>query len=253
MAARPFRRDLALLAALLPLGVVAQAVLGGYTVENKLAPGFVMAHFGLSMIILIAAVALVWRAATGRSPDPSRPTAPRYGRSRAAAAGRDRRVRGHRDDCLRAAPGGAVGQVIKRLHFEGADTLNWMVHAHGALAFASAWPPWPSGSCSGGARRDAELRARGDVPMRSDRRPGDRRDGPVRDASAVRAGLGARRAGDVHLALRAVERRGCGADRTARAQERQFGARRGRAGDNHPWHPLALRAYWPTSGLYLPI
>ena len=55
---RPFRRDLAILAVLLPLGVLAQAVLGGFTVREHLAPGFVMGHFGLSMIILIGAVAL---------------------------------------------------------------------------------------------------------------------------------------------------------------------------------------------------
>src|SRR3954454_4812417 len=59
---RPFRRDLALIGALLPLGVVGQAVLGGFTVRNHLAPGFVMGHFALSMLILIAAVALAWRA-----------------------------------------------------------------------------------------------------------------------------------------------------------------------------------------------
>ncbi|MBV9424217.1 MAG: COX15/CtaA family protein, partial [Solirubrobacterales bacterium] len=59
---RPFRRDLAVLALLLPLGVLAQAVLGGFTVREHLAPGFVMGHFGLSMIILIAAVALAWRS-----------------------------------------------------------------------------------------------------------------------------------------------------------------------------------------------
>src|SRR5204863_1884251 len=59
---RPFRRDLALLGLLLPLGVVAQAVLGGFTVREHLAPGFVMAHFSLSMLILVAAVALAWRA-----------------------------------------------------------------------------------------------------------------------------------------------------------------------------------------------
>jgi len=60
---RPFRRDLAVLAVLLPLGVVAQAVLGGFTVREHLAPGFVMAHFALSMIVLVAAVALAWRSA----------------------------------------------------------------------------------------------------------------------------------------------------------------------------------------------
>src|SRR3984957_9747084 len=59
---RPFRRDLAWLAVALPLGVVAQAVLGGFTVREKLAPGFVMSHFLLSMVILIAAVGLAWRA-----------------------------------------------------------------------------------------------------------------------------------------------------------------------------------------------
>ena len=39
---RPFRRDLAVLGVLLPLGVIGQAVLGGFTVRNHLAPGFVM-------------------------------------------------------------------------------------------------------------------------------------------------------------------------------------------------------------------
>ena len=49
---RPFRRDLAVLGVVLPVGVVAQAVLGGFTVRNHLAPGFVMGHFALSMLIL---------------------------------------------------------------------------------------------------------------------------------------------------------------------------------------------------------
>ena len=35
---RPYRRDLMLLGALLPLGVVAQIVLGGFTVLFDLAP-----------------------------------------------------------------------------------------------------------------------------------------------------------------------------------------------------------------------
>ena len=59
---KPFRRDLAILAGLLPLGVIAQAVLGGFTVRYDLAPGFVMAHYGLSMVILVPAVMLAWRA-----------------------------------------------------------------------------------------------------------------------------------------------------------------------------------------------
>src|SRR5438105_13771440 len=59
---RPFRRDLAVLGVILPIGVIGQAVLGGFTVRNHLAPGFVMGHFALSMLLLIAAVALAWRA-----------------------------------------------------------------------------------------------------------------------------------------------------------------------------------------------
>jgi cytochrome c oxidase assembly protein subunit 15 len=59
---RPYRRDLAVIGVLLPLGVVGQAVLGGFTVRNHLAPGFVMGHYALSMLILIAAAALAWRA-----------------------------------------------------------------------------------------------------------------------------------------------------------------------------------------------
>src|SRR5919206_2982746 len=59
---RPFRRDLALLALLLPLGVASQAVLGGLTVWYGLKPGWVVGHFLVSMLLLVACVALVWRA-----------------------------------------------------------------------------------------------------------------------------------------------------------------------------------------------
>src|SRR6478735_7137950 len=41
----PFRRDLAILGVLLPLGVVGQAVMGGLTVLYGLAPGWVMGHY----------------------------------------------------------------------------------------------------------------------------------------------------------------------------------------------------------------
>jgi heme a synthase len=63
---RPYRRDLMWLGALLPLGVIGQAVLGGLTVRGALDYGWVMGHYALSMLILVAAVALVWRA---REPD----------------------------------------------------------------------------------------------------------------------------------------------------------------------------------------
>ena len=136
---RPFRRDLLVLAVALPLGVAAQAVLGGYTVENKLAPGFVMAHFSLSMVILIAAFALYWRA----RPPTIEPAAVTPTDRVAVLAVRALApfaavvlVAGTAATAAGPHSGGAVGQTIKRLHFFGARTLSWTVHAHGAIAFA---------------------------------------------------------------------------------------------------------------------
>jgi cytochrome c oxidase assembly protein subunit 15 len=132
---RPFRRDLAWLALSLPLGVVAQAVLGGFTVREHLAPGFVMAHFGLSMIVLIAAVALAWRAtfepgARPRSTDRISVWSVRallpigavtiFAGTAATAAG--------------PHAGGSPGQRIHRLHFKGTETLTWLVHRHATIA-----------------------------------------------------------------------------------------------------------------------
>jgi heme a synthase len=132
---RPFRRDLALLALSLPLGVVAQAVLGGFTVREHLAPGFVMAHFSLSMIVLVAAVALAWRSthepgSRPRSTDrlsvwSVRGLAPLgaltiFAGTAATAAG--------------PHAGGSPGQRIHRLHFKGQDTLTWVVHRHATIA-----------------------------------------------------------------------------------------------------------------------
>src|SRR3954452_2345317 len=59
---KPFRRDLAIVAALMPVGVVIQAVLGGLSVLYGLAPGWVMAHFLVSMLILAGATTLAWRS-----------------------------------------------------------------------------------------------------------------------------------------------------------------------------------------------
>jgi cytochrome c oxidase assembly protein subunit 15 len=132
---RPFRRDLAWLSVTLPLGVVAQAVLGGFTVREHLAPGFVMGHFGLSMIILIGAVALAWRAtyepgSRARSGDrlgvwSIRALVPLgaltiFAGTAATAAG--------------PHSGGVSGQRIHRLTFKGNDTLTWVVHRHATIA-----------------------------------------------------------------------------------------------------------------------
>jgi heme a synthase len=70
---RPYRRDLMWLGALLGLGVIGQAVLGGLTVRGALDYGWVMGHFALSMLILVAAVILVWRAGQAREEEAEEP------------------------------------------------------------------------------------------------------------------------------------------------------------------------------------
>ncbi len=132
---RPYRRDLVLLAWLLPLGVLAQAVLGGYTVEEHLAPGFVMGHFGLSMLILVAAVALAWRSA--HEPGTQAVSNDRAGvwAVRALAPLAALTVfAGMATTAAGPHSGGAVGQRIHRLSFEGRDTLTWLVHRHATIA-----------------------------------------------------------------------------------------------------------------------
>jgi cytochrome c oxidase assembly protein subunit 15 len=132
---RPFRRDLMWLSLTLPVGVLAQAVLGGFTVREHLAPGFVMGHFALSMIVLIGAVALAWRATyePGQRPRSTdrltvwciRALLPLgaitiFAGTAATAAG--------------PHSGGVSGQHVHRLTFKGNDTLTWLVHRHATIA-----------------------------------------------------------------------------------------------------------------------
>jgi cytochrome c oxidase assembly protein subunit 15 len=135
-ARKPFRRDLALIAALLPLGVVGQAVMGGLTVLYGLAPGWVMAHLILSMVMIVAGVVLWWRARPAWSPGER---AGDLAVSRAAwglfvlgfvtiAAGTVATAAGPH------AGGSGTGDVVERLDFKGADTVAWLVNRHGALA-----------------------------------------------------------------------------------------------------------------------
>lgn len=62
------RRDLTLLSFGLWLGFLGQAVLGGITVLTKLHPATVAAHFLLSMVLLVNAVALSRRSRQGAGP-----------------------------------------------------------------------------------------------------------------------------------------------------------------------------------------
>jgi cytochrome c oxidase assembly protein subunit 15 len=132
---KPFRRDLAWLAVSLPLGVVGQAVLGGFTVREHLAPGFVMAHFGLSMIILIAAVALAWRATYEPGSRPRSHDRVSVWAVRALAPlGALTIFAGTGATAAGPHSGGLSGDRVHRLHFKGADTLMWVVHRHATIA-----------------------------------------------------------------------------------------------------------------------
>jgi cytochrome c oxidase assembly protein subunit 15 len=133
---RPFRRDLALIALLLPLGVAGQAVLGGLTVRYGLSPSWVIAHFLLSMLLLVACVTLAWRARfePGERPPASDRLATWAVRALlplgalTIAAGTLATAAGPH------AGGEGTHDVVPRLDWFGRDTLSWAIHQHGALA-----------------------------------------------------------------------------------------------------------------------
>lgn len=64
----PYRRDLFRWSLLLVVGVIGQMPLGGITVLTHLHPASVAAHFVLSILLLVAAVVLVWKARHGSEP-----------------------------------------------------------------------------------------------------------------------------------------------------------------------------------------
>jgi cytochrome c oxidase assembly protein subunit 15 len=130
----PRRKDLIYLSLALPLGVAAQAVLGGFTVREKLAPGFVMSHFLLSMVILVIAVALAWRAThePGSRPRSADRTVVRSVRGLVVLSALTV-FAGTAATAAGPHSGGLVGQHIKRLTIEGPDTLQWAIHQHATV------------------------------------------------------------------------------------------------------------------------
>ncbi len=130
------RRDLLVLACLLPVGIIGQAVIGGESVLHKLAPGWVMSHYWLSMLILVAAFELWWRSRL-EPEEIGRPGADRATvvavrlvsalavfvillGSAATAAGPH-------------AGASGTGQLVQRLNFWGGDTVGRLIHFHGYL------------------------------------------------------------------------------------------------------------------------
>jgi cytochrome c oxidase assembly protein subunit 15 len=132
---RPFRWHLALFGGFLPIGVMGQAYLGKLVVDHHLAPGLVMSHFILSMILLDSAFALAWCARY--ESDERRRSTDRLGVWAVRALvpiGQLTIIAG----TIATASGPHAGShgetLVKRFDFRGADTLRWMVERHGAIA-----------------------------------------------------------------------------------------------------------------------
>jgi cytochrome c oxidase assembly protein subunit 15 len=132
---RPFRRDLLLIALVLPLMVAAQAILGMWVVKHELKPGFVMAHYIVSMLMLVGAVALAWRARhePGQQPRSTDRVAV-WGVRWILAVGAVVTFFGTITTASGPHAGGAgTGDSVARLEWFGIDQLNWAYHSHGRL------------------------------------------------------------------------------------------------------------------------
>jgi cytochrome c oxidase assembly protein subunit 15 len=132
---RPFHGHLALFGALLPIGVVMQAVLGALVVKYHLAPGLVMLHFILSMMLLDAAFALAW--CSRYEPGARKRATDRLGVWSVRAlvpVGQLTILLGTIATASGPHAGAHEEVLVHRFDFKGVETLNWMVNRHGGLA-----------------------------------------------------------------------------------------------------------------------
>jgi cytochrome c oxidase assembly protein subunit 15 len=132
---RPYRWHLALFGALLPLGVIGQAILGALVVKYHLAPSLVMSHFILSMMLLDAAFALAWCSRyepleRGRSRDRLGVWAVRT----LIPLGQLTILAGTIATASGPHAGAHEGQLVHRFDFEGGGTLEWIVQRHAVIA-----------------------------------------------------------------------------------------------------------------------
>jgi cytochrome c oxidase assembly protein subunit 15 len=132
---QPFRWHLALFGALLPLGVIGQAILGALVVKYHLAPGLVMLHFILSMLLLDAAFALAWCARY--EPWDRRRSTDRlgvWGVRTLIPLGQLTILAGTIATASGPHAGAHEGELVHRFDFEGTGTLEWVVQRHSAIA-----------------------------------------------------------------------------------------------------------------------
>jgi heme a synthase len=132
---RPYRRHLAIFGALLPLGVIAQAILGALVVKYDLKPELVMGHFILSMMLLDAGFALMW--CSRYEPWDRRRSWDRKGVWAVRALiplGQLTILAGTIATGSGPHAGEFEGQFVQRFDFMGSDTLEWVVQRHAVLA-----------------------------------------------------------------------------------------------------------------------
>ncbi len=132
---KPYRWHLALFGGLLPLGVVGQAILGALVFKFHLAPGLVMSHFILSMILLDAAFALAW--CSRYEPGERRKSSDRLGVWAVRALiplGQLTILAGTIATASGPHAGAHDGELVHRFDFYGGETLEWVVQRHAVLA-----------------------------------------------------------------------------------------------------------------------
>ena len=131
----PYRWHLALFGALLPLGVLGQAILGALVVKHHLAPGLVMSHFILSMMLLDAAFALAW--CSRYEPWERQRSNDRLGVWAVRALiplGQLTILAGTIATASGPHAGAHEGELVHRFDFRGGETLEWVVQRHAAIA-----------------------------------------------------------------------------------------------------------------------
>jgi cytochrome c oxidase assembly protein subunit 15 len=132
---RPYRWHLALFGVLLPLGVIAQAILGAFVVKHHLPPELVIGHFLLSMILLDAAFALFW---CSRYEPGERAFSTDFLGVWAVRAlipfGQLTVLLGTITTASGPHPGDHNEELVRRFDFKGAETLEWIAQRHAAMA-----------------------------------------------------------------------------------------------------------------------
>ncbi|MCC6755819.1 MAG: heme A synthase [Solirubrobacterales bacterium] len=136
---RPYRWHLAFFGALLPLGVIAQAILGAFVVYYHLPPELVIFHFILSMILIDAAFALFW--CSRYEPGERRYTADSLGTWAVRALipmGQLTIFLGTIATASGPHPGDHNEELVRRFDFKGDATLEWVAQRHAAVAVVFA-------------------------------------------------------------------------------------------------------------------